>query len=146
MPRRANAKAGKALPQVHDDLLGKFTRHRQFNRPIARELMLDTGTREIGQKIANCAHTLKADLLIHPDMRPEVNLKAARVLQHPPMPFLRVEKDQGMAREAHRRPDGPLCRSAEAQRGVPHPDGEEPASRGPGGHSRRDESRVEEAH
>ena len=87
MPRRANAQAGKALPQVHDDLLGKFTRHRQYNRPIARELMLDTGTREIGQKIANCAHTLKADLLIHPDMRPEVNLKAARVCNTRLCPF-----------------------------------------------------------
>ena len=78
MPRRANAKAGEALPQVNDDLLGKFSRHRQYNSPIARELMLDTGTRDIGQKIANCALTLKADLLIHEDLRPEVNLNSTR--------------------------------------------------------------------
>ena len=87
MPRRANATAGEALPQVNDDLLGKFSRHRQYNRPIARELMLDAGTRDIGQKIANCAHTLKADLLIHPELRPEVNLKAAHVCNTRLCPF-----------------------------------------------------------
>lgn len=87
MPRRANAKAGEALPQVNDDLLGKFSRHRQYNSPIARELMLDTGTRDIGQKIANCALALKADLLIHPDLRAEVNLKAARVCNTRLCPF-----------------------------------------------------------
>lgn len=87
MPRRANAKAGEALPQVNDDLLGKFSRHRQYNSPIARDLMLDTGTRDIGQKIANCALTLKTDLLIHPDLRPEVNLKAARVCNTRLCPF-----------------------------------------------------------
>ena len=87
MPRRANAKAGEALPQVNDDLLGKFSRHRQFNYPISRDLMLDTGTREIGQKIANCALALKADLLIHPDLRTEVNLKAARVCNTRLCPF-----------------------------------------------------------
>ena len=87
MPRRANAQAGKALPQVNDDLFGKFSRHRQFNSPIARDLMLDTGTRDIGQKIANCALTLKADVLVHPDLRPEVNLKAARVCNTRLCPF-----------------------------------------------------------
>ena len=87
MPRRANAKAGEALPQVNDDLLGKFSRHRQYNSPIARELMLDTGTRDIGQKIANCALALKADLLIHPDQQREVNLKAARVCNTRLCPF-----------------------------------------------------------
>ena len=87
MHRRANASAGEALPQVNDDLLGKFSRHRQYNTPIARELMLDTGTRDIGQKIANCALALKADLLIHPDQQREVNLKAARVCNTRLCPF-----------------------------------------------------------
>ena len=87
MPRRANAKAGEALPQVNDDLLGKFSRHRQYNHPISRDLMHDTGTRDIGQKIANCALALKADLLIHPDLRTEVNLKAARVCNTRLCPF-----------------------------------------------------------
>ena len=87
MPRRANAKAGKALPQVNDDLFGKYSRHRAWNHPISRQLMTDTGTRDIGQKIANCALTLKADVLIHPDMRPEVNLKAARVCNPRLCPF-----------------------------------------------------------
>ena len=87
MHRRCNANAGKALPQVNDDLFGKFSRHRQYNSPISRELCKDTGTRDIGQKIANCALTLKADVLVHPDMRPEVNLKAARVCNTRLCPF-----------------------------------------------------------
>ena len=87
MHRRANASAGKALPQVNDDLLGKFSRHRQYNSPISRELMSDTGTREIGQKIANCALTIKADVLIHPDFPPEVELKAAHLCNTRLCPF-----------------------------------------------------------
>lgn len=87
MHRRCHARAGKALPQVNDDLLGKYSRHRQFNSPISRELMADTGTRDIGQKIANCALTLKTDVLIHPDFPPEVELKAARVCNTRLCPF-----------------------------------------------------------
>ena len=87
MPRRGNAMAGTALPQVNDDLLGKFSRHRQYNSPISRELMRQTDTRSIGQKIANCALTLKADVLIHEDFRPDVNLKAARVCNTRLCPF-----------------------------------------------------------
>ena len=87
MHRRANASAGKALPQVNDGLFGKYSRHRQYNSPISRELMADTGTRDIGQKIANCALTLKADVLIHPDLKPEVELKAARVCNTRLCPF-----------------------------------------------------------
>ena len=87
MHRRANASAGKALPLVNDDLFGKFSRHRQYNSPISRELCKDTGTRDIGQKIANCALTLKADVLVHPDMRPETNLKAAKVCNTRLCPF-----------------------------------------------------------
>ena len=87
MHRRCTASAGKALPQVNDDLLGKFSRHRQYNNPISRELMADTGTREIGRKIANCALTLKADVLIHPDFQPEVKLAAAHLCNTRLCPF-----------------------------------------------------------
>ena len=49
--------------------------------------MLDTETRDIGQKIANCALTLKADVLLHPENRTEVNLKAAKVCNARLCPF-----------------------------------------------------------
>ena len=87
MPRRANATAGTAPPYAHDGALGKFSRHRQYNSPISRDLMLDTGTREIGQKIANCALTLKADVLLHEDFQVESNLKAARLCNTRLCPF-----------------------------------------------------------
>ena len=87
MPRRANAVAGKAPPHANDGVLGKFNRHRQFNSPISRDLMLDTGTRDIGRRIANCAHTIRADVLLHPEVEPEVNLKAAHVCNTRLCPF-----------------------------------------------------------
>lgn len=87
MHRRSSASAGKALPQAHDGLFGKFSRHRQFNSPISRELCKHTDTRDIGQKIANCALTLKADVLLHEHGAPDVNLKAARVCNTRLCPF-----------------------------------------------------------
>ena len=87
MPRRCNATAGTAPPYAHDGALGRFSRHRQYNSPISRHLMLDTGTREIGQKIANCALTLKADVLLHEDFQTETNLKAARLCNTRLCPF-----------------------------------------------------------
>ena len=87
MPRSGHCAAGKAPPQANDGLLGGFSRHRCFNSPIARDLMLDTDTRDIGQKIANCALTLKAQVLLHPESKPEVNLQAARVCNTRLCPF-----------------------------------------------------------
>ena len=87
MPRRCNAEAGTASPHSHFDVLGKFSRHRQYNSPISRELMAHTDTRDIGQKIANCALTIKADVLLHEDLQPEANLKAARVCNTRLCPF-----------------------------------------------------------
>lgn len=87
MPRRANAEAGTALPITHDDVLGNLSRHRQYNSPISRHLMLDADTRDIGRKIANCALTIKADVLLHEDFEPELNLKAARLCNTRLCPF-----------------------------------------------------------
>ena len=87
MPRRANAKAGQAPPQANFGLLEGFSQHRAFNSPIARQLMLDADTRDIGRRIANCAHTIKADVLLHPELPPETNLKAAHVCNTRLCPF-----------------------------------------------------------
>ena len=87
MPRRCNAEAGKALPQANDGLLGKYSRHRRYNHPISRDLMLDAETRDIGRKIANCALTIKADVLLHEDLGIETNLKAAHVCNTRLCPF-----------------------------------------------------------
>ena len=87
MPRRCNCAAGKAPPHANDGLLGGFSRHRCFNSQIARDLMHDTDTREIGRKIANCALTLKAQVLLHPETKAEVNLQAARVCNTRLCPF-----------------------------------------------------------
>lgn len=87
MPRSCNSTAGKALPFGNFAALQGFSRHRQFNSSISRHLMNDAGTRDIGQKIANCALTLKADVLIHPELPPETNLKGARLCNTRLCPF-----------------------------------------------------------
>ena len=79
--------AGTASPLANDGPFARFSRHRQYNSPISRHLMNDADTRDIGQKIANCALTLKADVLLHEDFQPEVNLKAARLCNTRLCPF-----------------------------------------------------------
>ena len=49
--------------------------------------MLDTGTRDIGRKIANCALVLKADVLLHKDFEPQANMTAAHLCNTRLCPF-----------------------------------------------------------
>lgn len=87
MPRRCNAQAGQAPPHSHFGLFEGYSQHRRFNTAISRDLMRDTGTRDIGQKIANCSLALKAQVLLNEHLPPEVNLKAARVCNARLCPF-----------------------------------------------------------
>lgn len=63
--------------------------------------MLDAETREIGRKIANCALTLKADVLLHEDLEPEVNLKAARLCNTRLCPFCEWRRTRAWRRRLH---------------------------------------------
>ena len=87
MPRRGNALAEEVSPHANFGVLDGLSRHRRHNNPIARDLMLDADTRDIGRRIANCALTLKADVLLHPELKPEVNLKAAHLCNARLCPF-----------------------------------------------------------
>ena len=49
--------------------------------------MLDTDTRDIGRKIANCALTIKAGVTLHPELEPEVKLSAAHMCNTRLCPF-----------------------------------------------------------
>ena len=49
--------------------------------------MRDTDTREVGRSIANCALRLKAQVVLQEGIKPEVNLKAARVCNARLCPF-----------------------------------------------------------
>lgn len=87
MPRSCNSEAGQAPSHANFDVLGSFSRHRQYNSPISRHLMLDTDTRDIGRKIANCALTIKAGVTLHPELEPEVKLSAAHLCNTRLCPF-----------------------------------------------------------
>ena len=93
--------AGKAPPHANDGVLGKFSRHRQFNSTISRDLMLDAGTRDIGRRIANCADVIKADVLIHPDVPPETNLRAARLCNTRLCPFCEWRRTRVWRKRLH---------------------------------------------
>ena len=101
MHRSSTSSAGKALPRVNDDLLGKYNRHRQYNSPISRELMSDTGTRDIGQRIANCALVLKADVLLQGGSEPEVELRAAHLCNTRLCPFCEWRRTRAWRARLH---------------------------------------------
>lgn len=87
MTERGNAQSGQVPPSTHFDVLEGFTKHRRWNTPIARDLMAQTETRDVGQKIANCALALKAQVILQPQLKPEINLQAARVCNTRFCPF-----------------------------------------------------------
>ena len=69
------------------DPLGKFTKHRVFNRPIVQALMSDAGTRDIGRAIANCATRLSLDIPLEGDVLGEPLLRGARLCNRRLCPF-----------------------------------------------------------
>lgn len=79
--------AGQAPPQVHGDLLEGFSQRRRYNSPIARDLMNDAGTRDVGRQIANCALYLKASVILQPEKKAEVNLSGAHLCNTRFCPF-----------------------------------------------------------
>lgn len=77
MPRRANAAVGESLHTRDSDPLRKFTRHRRLNGAIARELYKDSGTIDVGRRIAQCAQILGLDLY-EDEQGVEAELRAMR--------------------------------------------------------------------
>jgi plasmid rolling circle replication initiator protein Rep len=69
------------------DPLGKFTKHRQYNRPIAQALMSDADTRDIGRAIANCSSRLLLDIPLEGDELGEPLLRGAQVCNRRLCPF-----------------------------------------------------------
>ena len=69
------------------DPLGKFTKHRVFNRPIAQSLMTDAETRDIGRDIANCACRLNLEIPLGDEGLEEPLLRGAQVCNRRLCPF-----------------------------------------------------------
>lgn len=69
------------------DPLGKFTKHRRYNRPITRALMTDAETRDIGRAIANCACRLNLEIPLGDEGLEEPLLRGARVCNRRLCPF-----------------------------------------------------------
>lgn len=87
MAERGNAQPGQAPPSTDFDVLREFSKHRRWNTPISRDLMANADTRDIGQKISNCALSLKAQVILQPELKPQTNLTAARVCNTRFCPF-----------------------------------------------------------
>ena len=78
MPRRANAVAGGTVPKAHCGPLDKFTRHRQYNSQISRELVRDTDLIGLAKRIGNCASVLGLEIADVDDSHLETRLRAHR--------------------------------------------------------------------
>ena len=63
--------------------------------------MLDPETRDIGLRIANCANTIRADVLLHEELEPEVNLKAAKVCNARLCPFCEWRRTRAWRARLH---------------------------------------------
>lgn len=96
MDRSCSCGAGQASPQAHCAVLERFSKHRRWNTPISRDLMADAETREIGRKIANCALTIKADVILKPDQEPEANLTGARLCNTRFCPFCEARRTKAL--------------------------------------------------
>ena len=78
MPRRANAVASGTAPTAHCGPLDKFTRHRQYNSQISRELTRDTDLIELAKRIGNCASVLGLEIADVDDTHLETRIRAHR--------------------------------------------------------------------
>ena len=78
---------GQASPRPHCDVLERFTKHRRWNNPVSRALLMDHSTRDVGRAIANCALRLKAAVILQPELEPEVNLTGAMLCRARLCPF-----------------------------------------------------------
>ena len=78
---------GDLSPEGQSDPLGKFTKHRRYNRPITRALMTDAETRDIGRAIANCACRIALEIPLVGDDMGEPLLRGARVCNRRLCPF-----------------------------------------------------------
>ena len=87
---------GQPSPRAHCAVLERFSKHRKWNTPISRELMSDTGTREVGRQIANCALKIKAQVLLHPDGEAEANLKGAHLCNARFCPFCEARRTKAL--------------------------------------------------
>jgi hypothetical protein len=75
-------------PLGQSDPLGKFTKHKRFNSPVARALMTDADTRDIGRAIANCACRLQVDVPLGDDGQVgDTLLRGARLCNRRLCPF-----------------------------------------------------------
>ena len=74
-------------PEGHSDPLGKLTKHRRYNSPIAKALMTDADTRDIGRAIANCACRLNLDIPLEEGGLGEPLLRGARLCNRRLCPF-----------------------------------------------------------
>lgn len=78
------------VPSAHEgqfDPLGKFTKHKRFNKPVATALMSDGETRDIGRAIANCASRLSLDIPQGDDGLGEPLLRGAQLCNRRLCPF-----------------------------------------------------------
>ena len=78
---------GDLSPEGQSDPLGKFTKHRRYNRPITRALMTDAETRDIGRQIALCSTRLGLEIPLGDEHLGDALLRSALLCNRRLCPF-----------------------------------------------------------
>ena len=87
MTAAATAASASAAHGAIVAALAQSTQHRRYSSPVARWLMTDPQTRDIGRAVANCALRLAMEAREGPDEAPEARLTAARVCNRRLCPY-----------------------------------------------------------
>ena len=101
MQRSGNSGARQASPRPHCDVLEGFSKHRRWNNPVSRALLMDHSTRDVGRAIANCALRLKAAVILQPELEPEVNLTGAMLCRARLCPFCEWRRTKALRARLH---------------------------------------------
>ena len=101
MSAAPTAGRGTSSPQPHVGVLEPFTRHRRFNSPIARDLLMEADTRDIGRDIANCASRLAVRIEFDQDEEAKALLKGTRACNRRLCPFCEWRRTRAWRRRLY---------------------------------------------
>ena len=101
MDRSCSCGAGQAPPRPNCDVLERFSKHRRWNNPVSRALLMDHSTRDVGRAMANCALRLKASVILQPELEPEVNLTGAMLCRARLCPFCEWRRTKALRARLH---------------------------------------------
>ena len=94
----APERPSSATPCTHSGVLDKFTKHRRYNSPICRALVLDDTTVELAKAIGRCATTLGVEIDLDAERGPEALLRTVGACNRRVCPFCEWRRSRAWRR------------------------------------------------